>query len=1207
MIVQGFKGGDVRKPVIENDGVSVNVGGSFTRSSSKTRIEILDLLGEGPMQGIVSGYYRMHGGYLGRTGWREAEFIPYNNGILSGTNTNSGILRSVFYNDVPILDSSDRYNFSQINFKFVNGGPMGATGVGTESILDDELTVTKQVNEAMLGPNYDFSDNGRPTDVLTAGNERFDQFRGDYDKLLGRDSEAALINRKVYRYYDRNITAFDVNVRINALNYQEIEDEDKYGDNLGYYLDYVIKARPIFKGQDKDDNFLFEKIKNVALKGKVTSSPFLQSDRIEVDDFTEQADFLAWELEIIRKTADAIHPAVTCNVFVDSITQIYGQSFRYPNSAMASNLFDAEFFSEVPDTSYEMEMLKIKVPDNFDPATRSYDGDWDGTFSTEKKWTSDPAWTFYDILTNKRYGVGDCIDEDLVDKWSLYEISQYCNELVRDGYDPTESPTSGLEPRFEANAYINQQKDAYQVINDMASIFRGMTYYMGGSIDVSQDSPKEPRFIFTNANVVDGNFTYSSSSQRSRHTIALVRYNDKLNHYAPTVEYVEDSDGIRKYGLIQRDLTAVGCSSRGQAFRLGKWVLTTERTETDTVNFQAGMEGNALRPGDVIKVFDENKTKKRYSGRTLRTEVYAYPNESGAVILLDRKVPLHNYSTYKFSLATPTYSYESTLVDKSTDFTSADISGLKRGTIQEIYFTGGPSTIIDEGGKTKMVFTGDSYTGIGMNQFDTGSYDVYNNLIFAIEQSGNIADNCESQLFKVIRSEEVSPSLYNIFGMEHNSGKYNIIETGLAFESSITQKTIGSPQIGPIYESDDNCTLYFQVHKGDNSKYIIMYARSDGESFSTSTLPDSSFKVSVNPVSNDQNKILIQYSLVGSNVQYDFAFWGTDGANYSSNGAVYSQDKNNGQLYGVDQCAGSVCNFKVYSLRGKCLAGDGTAASAATYDYQGANPTFKWNVDFDSNYEIDDDIYVNYQTRVSYYQPDLVTISDGKFYDNGAELYRQAFYGFSLDGELTFSLSDNIFGHNNRNTFPKIGPFRNYDVVVDIVDAAGKSSRDCNPNDEGYDVLQVRNPAPDAVDIDAYVVNYYSSVTGWQVGSGGRLTLDLSSLVFGDGSDIKGYVVYYHFEDFTWSDINDPSKNIGYYSYYFTSEGDKNIAQTVPFKNVKAIAYVGIVILDSFDEKAADEIRRRSNENTITPDVFYRETVPTSDRLTIVKKIEVSN
>lgn len=1208
MILQGFGKGGARKPVIESEGVFVSVNGQYRKSTSKTKIEVLDLLGEGPMQGIVSGYHRMHGGYIGRTGWASAEFIAYNDGLLSGTNTNSGILRSVFYNDVPILDDSNRYNFSNIQFKFVNGGPMGATGIGAESIFDDELTITRNIGEQLLGPNYSFSDDGKPTDVLVAGDERFDQYRGNWQKLYDRDINAAIINRKVYRYYDRNLVGFDINVRITSLYYQEIENEDRYGDNLSYFFDYVIYARPIFKGKDKSDLFAFEKEKHVSLKGKVASSPFLNSTRIDVDDLSDQPDFLAWEIEIIRKTADSIHPAVSCKADVDSITQVYSQSFRYPNSAMASNLFDAEFFSQVPETTYEVDMLKIKVPDNYDTIARSYDGDWDGTFATEKKWSNNPAWVFYDVLTNKRYGVGDYIDEDFVDKWSLYEIGQYCDQLVRDGYSYYESPTSGLEPRFEANVYLATQDDAYNVINDLASIFRGMTYYIGGTIDVSQDAPKEPRFIFTNSNVVDGNFIYSSSSRKSRHTVALVRYNDKLDFFKPSVEYIEDPEGIRKYGIIQKDVTAIGCSSRGQAFRLGKWVLTTERLETETVSFRAGLEANHLRPGDVIKIFDENKTKKRYSGRTLRTKVYAYPNESGAEILLDRKVPLHNYETYKFSLATPTYSYESPLIDKSTSFTSADISGLKRGTIQEIYFTGGPTTILEENGLTKMLFTGDSYTGIGMNQFDTGSYDVFNNLIFAIEHSGNLADNCEAELYKAIKIEEKEPAVYDIFAMQHNSGKYDIIETGLAFESSVLAKPIGAPTIYNIRPADEDCTLYFDIKKGDNTRFIVMYVRSDGVKFDQSSRPDISLKHSVVPVSEDKSIIEMVYRMQGDNFQYDFAFWGTDGINFSSNGSTFSQ-YNNGNVLKQNSCEPTVCNFTVYSLRGDCV--DNAAATIDSFSYETTEPRFKWNVDFDTIFTIDENTFGKYVTRVRTYPYNSVQVDSLGNLITTQQFYTEDRLNFSLNGETQFNMNDNIFGYNydGESVRTEIGPHRNYDLVVDILDTTTNRASSDNNCTDGFDVLQVTNELPDPIDIKDYLTSYrFEPKLASQ-----KMIINMSNYDFANNPDVVGVLLYYKggSDGFTSITEAETDTNIKYvYSFFDTKAA---ASQIVLLPASQGVSRFGLVALDKFDQKAIETLSNYGGGNFFTSlgvsyeESYMRKKIAIAERLTTIRTIQYIN
>ena len=1196
MIIQGFggKGGGARKPVIEPEGIFVQIDGSeeYQRAYSKNRIELLDLLCEGEVQGLVSGYNRYHGGYIGRTGWSDVEFIPFNDGILSGTSINSGVLRSVYYNNTPVLDESNKYNFSNIQFKFVPGTANGATGIGTQSIFDEEITITTPISENLLGPNFSYSDNGRPIPAL--GTDRKDKYRGNYDALLQLDPDAALQNRKVYRFYDRNIVAFNVNLRLTSLNYQEVENIKKYGDSLSYHFDAIIKVRQVFKNQDTLNLFSIDKERNVNLVGRVSSSPFLYTERINLEDQSTNNNFLAWEVEIIRKTAEAVHPAVSCSANVDSITQIFSQTYRYPHSVLASNLFDAEFFSQVPDTSYLLDLTKIKVPSNYDPIKKSYDSFWDGTFKDNKEWSNNPAWVYYDMITNKRYGLGNFIDEDFVDKWSLYEIGQYCDQLVRDGYSAAESPSSGLEPRFEANILLNTQEEAYDVANSLASVFRGMTYYLAGNIDVSQDSPKEPKVIFTNANVKDGNFVYASSSQRSRHTVALVRYNDKLNNYIPTLEYIEDPDGIRKYGINQQDISAIGCTSRGQAYRLGKWLLTTERLETSTISFQAGLgEASLLRPGDVIKVFDENKTKKRYSGRTLKTEIYAYPNESGAKILVDRKIPIHNWETYKFSIATPTYNYEPSLIN-SASLDSRDISGINRGMIQEIFFTGGPTTISHNNGLTEITFTGDPYTGVGMSQFNTGDYDIANNLIFAIEKSGNAVDDCESELYKVITVKEEEPMLYSVFGTFHETGKYDIIETGLNFGSDVTQQqNIGAPVLKNVIFNDENgCNPSFIVTKGENNKYILFYEGVNLQEnvYQPTQRPPNSHRVAIIPVNDDVDDVVIDRQLLG-NRNYDFGFWGTDGSFISTNGAVFSSF-NGGEPIETKDCPGSVCGISVNSLRGIGQNRTNPGASRQTVIVSEPEPQFFWNWSFDLRV-FDEEALSNYKTRIQIYSPKDTDSLEGR------ELYSQDLLNFLPQGNYEFSMEDNIQFFQNKAL--EDGPYRDYDIVVSAYDAKEKRhSYECNRN--GYDILGVTNPVPETVLISSFdpVVTVNS------------ITLNFSNFdVEGveSRSDYRGFAIFCSPQEFTTEDIKNTNLFLGNVIKIFYRFLDDypdmqdEIKIVVPGNRNTTIGtfrYSTLVLLDRFDQEVMDYL---SSINGIRPEDYLRQKVGISSRIQAIENI----
>lgn len=335
------------------------------------------------------------------------------------------------------------------------------------------------------------------------------------------------------------------------------------------------------------------------VNGKTTSK-YQRSHRIEL---TGSAP---WDIKVRRVTADSTSSALQNKTFWDSYTEIIDGKFRYPNSAIVGVRIDASQFDSIPNRSYDLKLLKIKIPTNYNPITRVYTGMFDGTFKTS--WTDNPAWAFYDLLTNSRYGLGGFIDEAQVDKWVLYEIAKYCDELVPDGF-------GGTEPRYTCNIYLQSREEAYKVINDMASIFRGMPYWSSGSITLGYDAPADPVYQFTNSSVIDGTFTYQGSAIKARHTVALVTWNDPDEFYKQKVEYVEDADGIARYGIVQTEVLAVGCTSRGQANRVGRWILFTEQSETEIVTFRTGLEGNQIRPSNVIQIADEARAGTRVGGR----------------------------------------------------------------------------------------------------------------------------------------------------------------------------------------------------------------------------------------------------------------------------------------------------------------------------------------------------------------------------------------------------------------------------------------------------------------------------------------------------------------------------------------------------------------------------------------------------------------
>lgn len=344
-----------------------------------------------------------------------------------------------------------------------------------------------------------------------------------------------------------------------------------------------------------------------------------------------------WDIRVRRITADSTSSALQNKTYWDSYTEVVEQKLRYPNSALVGISIDAAQFKSIPTRGYDVKLLKVKIPSNYDPVRRTYTGEWDGTFAPAT-WTDNPAWCWYDLVTNKRYGLGDFINEDQVDKWTLYSIAQYCDEFVSDGF-------GGTEPRFTCNVYLQTREDAYKVINSLASIFRAMTYWATGAVIPVQDAPSDPIALFTAANVVDGLFNYSGTALRTRHTVALVTWNDPSDAYRQKVEYVEDHEGIIKLGVVQTEFVAVGCTSRGQAHRIGKWLLYSERMETEVVTFRTGLAGTPVYPGAVIKTQDQARSGVRFGGRVLAATVDE--------ITIDSSVTIDVGKSYTLSLMLP--------------------------------------------------------------------------------------------------------------------------------------------------------------------------------------------------------------------------------------------------------------------------------------------------------------------------------------------------------------------------------------------------------------------------------------------------------------------------------------------------------------------------------------------------------------------------
>ncbi|MDM3613461.1 phage tail protein [Proteus mirabilis] len=341
--------------------------------------------------------------------------------------------------------------------------------------------------------------------------------------------------------------------------------------------------------------------KNVTIKGKRSNSPYLMA--VILDDLPP----VPFSVRMIRITQDSTSDKIQNNTVWSSYSELVDISQTYPGSAVAGLMFDSEQFgNKFPRRNYLIKGRIIQVPSNYDPDKRIYSGIWDGTF--KPAFTNNPAWVLWDLLTHPRYGMGKRLNISEVDKFALYAIGRYCDEQVDDGF-------GGKEPRITCNAYITDMRKAYDVMADMCAMMRIMPVWNGRTLTFIQDRPSDVVWPYTNANVIDGNFQYSFSALKSRHTAVEVRFIDPNNGWKTSVELVEDDASIARFGRNVMRVDAFGCTSRGQAHRHGLWLLTTEKLETQTVEFNIGSEGLRHMPGDIIEIADNNYADNQIGGR----------------------------------------------------------------------------------------------------------------------------------------------------------------------------------------------------------------------------------------------------------------------------------------------------------------------------------------------------------------------------------------------------------------------------------------------------------------------------------------------------------------------------------------------------------------------------------------------------------------
>ena len=521
----------------------------------------------------------------------------------------------------------------------------------------------------------------------------------------------------------------------------------------------------------------------VSISGKY-SSQYLQQhtfDNLPPVPFT---------VKVERVTEDSKSQRLQNNTVWSSYTEIIDTEFTYPNTALIGVKFDSEYFSNIPARTYDLLGLRVKVPSNYDTRTRKYTGMWDGTFKTD--WTDNPAWILYDVVTSKRYGLGNRLGEFGADKWALYQVSQYCDQLVPDGF-------GGQEPRFTCNAWLTEQRSAYDVINDICSIFRAMPVWNGQQLTVVMDRPSDPVWTYTNANVERGEFNYTFSAKKARHNAIQVEYADKDNGYEKAIEYVSDDESIRRNGLNVKKITAFGCTSRGQAHRTGLWLLQTEKLETKTVSFVVGAEGLMHVPGDIIKVADTHYAGTNVGGRVLSV--------NGKKVTLDREISVNGNSYFSYINAQA----------KHQDIKIVSVNGAEVTLDQE------PA---------------------GLEAYGVWSLST---------------QQVTSQLFKALSVKEESKGKYTITALQHEPQKEAIVDNGAKFEPKATS-ILAVPQvsnIGVTVNSDGSVSFAGDVTGGNGVVKYDFRIYKDGALYDI-RLGQTSPNLNLDGLENGEYSVLIQ-------------------------------------------------------------------------------------------------------------------------------------------------------------------------------------------------------------------------------------------------------------------------------------------------------------------------------------------------------------
>jgi len=809
-----------------------------TKLESVSLYKTIDLISEGPIEGLCD---------------QKGEVAP----LSSNSKDNEGAFKGIYFNDVPVKNThTDTINymrtFAEIKKGTLTQGPLSgsvlylpgtalrdqgslAFGVSSQTFnasvklpglntteFDDLASFDSSGTAQFFGTGFTYAFKTFPLEKgayhtkdysLSKNANRVSAFTdrsGDTNSVMVERIKRAMAANPVKFHHvitNDNVNDIELTLEVMSLSFKKVKKPDlpPLGNTALFLakISYMGDERLI--GEGGSAIYLV-----IPISGVATSS-YLRSYQFKLPPSLAGTDRQISVIAAMREPHpnDLATGGISRMSGVKSVTELVDAPFSYPHSALVCNLIDARSFASIPMRTYDMKLLKIQVPSNYDPTNKIYTGNWTGEFAGTRRWSDNPAWVFYDMVVNNRYGLAKYgLDADVVDKWNLYSIGKYCDELVETGFNPYTEPldftvgpngavitindsnskwgeeklrqafpvggivalfkvkdsagtalgqgfrrrvgnvsfdtvsnlftftihkpilpqlvfenfvrdesgkvvewlrrkyiatppstqklgaynwlinriqeqaerqpkdrdafvseymqgfTLGeaaaegkavveadlarpvLEARFSTNIYLDKEQEAYNLLNDLAAVFRGMIYWNSGFVFVANDQLRDAIAVFNNSNVKDGAFVYSGSSKTTRFTAVLVRYNDRYDSFKPKIEYVEDPIAMRKYGYLDKKILALGTTSEGQANRLGKWFLFTNQLETDLVQFTTSVEATYLRPGDVIKIQDTLKSTKRYGGRLVAV------NASSLQVTLDQGV-YEDVVGQKITLITP--------------------------------------------------------------------------------------------------------------------------------------------------------------------------------------------------------------------------------------------------------------------------------------------------------------------------------------------------------------------------------------------------------------------------------------------------------------------------------------------------------------------------------------------------------------------------